>query len=148
MSILCAFGGHEAGSDEVYNSGYWFSRCRRCRRDMIRTGGSWDVIPRGHRVVWRSGRGSHSLATDFAHVLPVLHPSANLPMVRPRFASWSRQLAASKPPAMRPSAGACAEAMEAAGAQEPPYPLLMVAALVAGALQLVLGLSRRRAGLG
>jgi hypothetical protein len=148
MSILCAFGGHEAGPEEVYNSGYWFSRCRRCRRDMIRSGGSWDVIPRGHRVVWRSGRGSHSLATDFAHVLPVLHPAANLPMVRPRFASWSRQLAPSLLPAKRRSAGAAAEATDATGAQEPPYPLLMVAALVAGALQLVFGLSRRRAGLG
>jgi len=147
MSILCTVGGHEADRDEVYNSGYWFSRCRRCRRDMIRTGGSWDVIPRGHRVVWRSGRGSHSLATDFAHVLPVLHPAANLPMVRPRFASWSRQLAPSSPPARLP-AEATGEAKEAAGAQEPPYPLLMVAALVAGALQLVFGLSRRRAGLG
>jgi len=147
MSILCTIGGHEAGPDEVYNSGYWFSRCRRCRRDMIRSGGSWDVIPRGHRVVWRSGRGSHSLATDFAHVLPVLHPAANLPMVRPRFASWSRQLAPSSSPLPRP-AEATADAAEAAVSQEPPYPLLMVAALVAGALQLAFGLSRRRAGLG
>jgi hypothetical protein len=143
MSILCTLGGHEAGPAEVYNAGYWFSRCRRCRRDMIRTGASWDIVPRGHRVVWRSGRGSHSLATDFAHVLPVLHPAANLPMVRPRFASWSRQLAPSSPPPRRP-----AEATEAAGAQEPPYPLLMVAALLAGAVQLVFGLSRRRTSLG
>jgi|GEM_PF-1243963 len=148
MSILCTFGGHEAGPDEVYNSGYWFSRCRRCRRDMIRTGGSWDVIPRGHRVVWRSGRGSHSLATDYAHVLPVLHPAANLPMVRPRFASWSRQLAPSSPQEQRRSAGADARATKAAGEQEPPYPLLMMAALLAGALQLMFGPSRRRAGLG
>lgn len=137
MSILCAIGGHEARPGEVYNSGYWFSRCRRCERDMIRAGGSWDTIPRGHRVVWRSGPGSHSLATDFAHVLPILHPAANLPMVRPPFVSWSRELAPSpRSPAPEPDE-----------AEEPAYSLLVLAALAAGVLQLVLGLYPRRESL-
>jgi hypothetical protein len=143
MSILCALGGHEAGQGEVYNSGYWFSRCRRCERDMICAGGSWDTVPRGHRVVWRSGRGSHSLATDYAHVLPILHPAANLPMVRPSHASWSRQLTASS----RPLAPGRARAVEPPEAEEPGYALLAMAALLAGALHLVLGLYPRREGL-
>src|SRR5438270_14090134 len=96
MSLLCAIGGHEAAAGEVYNGGYWFSACRRCGRDMIRTGASWEIVPRGHRVVWRSGQGSHSVPTNFAHVLPIIHPSANLPMVRPRFASWNRAVVRSR----------------------------------------------------
>jgi hypothetical protein len=142
MSILCAFGGHEAGPGETYNCGYWFSRCRRCRRDMIRSGAAWATVPRGHRVVWRHGRGSHSLATDFAHVLPVLHPAANLPMVKPRFASWSRQLVGAR------KAAAPAPEAEPVEAEETPYPpLLVLAAIVGGALQLLLGLGAPRQGL-
>ncbi|HEY0411996.1 MAG TPA: hypothetical protein VGD66_02495 [Allosphingosinicella sp.] len=145
MSILCALGGHEAGAGEVYNCGYWFSRCRRCGRDMIRAGGTWEIVPRGHRVVWRTGRGHHSIPTDFAHALPVLHPAANLPMVRPRFASWSRQMVASRQAAPAP-AGA-AEAVEAAEA-EPYYPpLLVLAAIVGTSLQWLLGGGGRRRGL-
>jgi hypothetical protein len=77
MSILCVIGGHEAAAGEVYNCGYWFSRCRRCRCDMIRAGGAWEPVPPRHRVVWRSS-GNHSIATDFADVLPILHPTAKL----------------------------------------------------------------------
>ncbi|MBV8688368.1 MAG: hypothetical protein JOZ90_15775 [Alphaproteobacteria bacterium] len=139
MSILCAIGGHEAGAGEVYNCGYWFSRCRRCGRDMIRSGASWDLVPDGHRVVWRIGRGSHSLAPDFAHVLPILHPAANLPMVRPRFASWSRQMV------RRRAAAPAAAPAEAAEVAEPPYPgLLVLAAIVGAGLQLLFGLGGRQ----
>ena len=141
MSILCAIGGHEAAAGEVYNCGYWFSRCRRCRADMIRTGGSWEAVPQGHRVVWRSGRGDHSIPTNFAHVLPVLHPSANLPMVRPRFASWSRQMVGRK-------RKASATPIAPAEVEEPQYPrLLVLAAIVGAGLQLVLSFGARREGL-
>jgi hypothetical protein len=123
MSILCAIGGHEAAAGEVYNCGYWFSRCRRCACDMIRAGGSWEKVPEGHRVVWRSS-GSHSIPTDFAHVLPILHPTANLPMVRPRFGAWTRALVRS---------GKAGETKPDAPEAEPHYPLLLVVAAIVGA---------------
>jgi hypothetical protein len=131
MSILCALGGHEAGPGEVYNCGYWFSRWRRCGRDMLRAGGTWETVPPGHRVVWRTGARSHSIPTDFAHALPILHPAANLPMVRPRFMSWSRHMIGS-----RKAMAAEPDAPEA----EPHYPpLLVLAAIVGAGLQWLLG---------
>jgi hypothetical protein len=137
MSLLCAIGGHEAAAGETYNCGYWFSRCRRCRCDMIRAGGAWETVPQGHRVVWRSA-GAHSIPTDFAHVLPVVHPTANLPMVRPRFASWNRAIVGSrKVEAAKP------DAPEA----EPHYPMLLVIATIVGAgLQCLLSFRGSSAG--
>jgi hypothetical protein len=70
MSLLCALGGHEAGPGEVCNGGYYFARCRRCRRDMIRCGAAWRMVPDGHRVVWRSGRCQHSLEPDLSSPSP------------------------------------------------------------------------------
>jgi hypothetical protein len=139
MSLLCAIGGHEAAPREVYNGGYYFSRCRRCGEDMIRTGASWDLVPEGHRVVWKSGRHNHSLEPDYDHALPVLHPAANLPMVRPSFASWSRALVG-----RRRAAAISAPAMENE-AEEPHYPpLLVIAAIVGAGLQWLLGLGEVR----
>jgi hypothetical protein len=140
MSLLCALGGHEAGSGEVYNGGYYFARCRRCGLDMIRSGAAWRMVPEGHRVVWRSGRHRHSVEPSFAGVLPVLHRQANLPAVRTPFASWSRQLVRLR---SRPGAGAAALEKE-----EPHYPaLLVIAALVGAGLQLIFGIGSSR-GLG
>jgi hypothetical protein len=138
MSLLCAIGGHEAAPREVYNGGYYFSRCRRCGEDMIRAGAGWDLVPEGHRVVWKSGRHNHSLEPDYDHALPVLHPAANLPMVRPSFASWSRALVG------RRRAKAPAPAVENE-AEEPHYPpLLVIAAIVGAGLQWLLGLRETR----
>jgi hypothetical protein len=105
MSLLCALGGHEAGAGEVYNGGYYFARCRRCRCDMIRCGAAWQMVPTGHRVVWRAGRGQHSLEPDLSNALPVLHREANLPAVRPRFASWSRDMVRLRRPPAAAAAG-------------------------------------------
>ncbi|MFL6857489.1 MAG: hypothetical protein ACJ8EB_06215 [Allosphingosinicella sp.] len=140
MSLLCRIGGHEAASGETYNSGYWFSRCRRCRRDMLRAGGGWALVPPGHRVVWRAGAGDHSLATDFGHVLPIVHPAANLPMVRPPFASWSRSLVGRRAAA---TAGAGAEPEAAEREAKAPYPMLLVLATIVGTgLQCLFGVGR------
>ena len=145
MSLLCALGGHEAGAGEVYNGGYYFARCRRCGRDMIRCGAAWQMVPNGHRVVWRSGRGRHSLEPDLSAVLPVLHRESNLPAVRPRFASWSRDMVRLRRPAPV-SAPAAAAAVER---EEPHYPRLLVfAALVGAGLQLIFSLGTGRGGLG
>jgi hypothetical protein len=138
MSLLCALGGHEAGSGEVYNGGYYFARCRRCERDMIRSGAAWQLVPSGHRVVWRSGRHQHSIDPTFAGVLPVLHRDSNLPAVRPPFASWSRDLVHLR----NPCAAAAAAVIEK---KEPHYPrLLVIAALVGAGLQLLFSLGSGR----
>ena len=145
MSIFCAMGGHEAGPGETYNSGYWFGCCRRCGRDMIRTGASWDVVPPGHRVVWKSGPHSHAIEPDYSPVLPALHRDANLPAVRSPFASWSRQLLAGAGKPIRNGAAApAAAAAEADEIADRPLPgLLIVVALVGAGLQLIFGLGGR-----
>lgn len=146
MSLLCALGGHEAGPGEVYNGGYYFASCRRCQRDMIRCGAAWRMVPAGHRVVWRSGRCRHSLEPDLSGVLPVLHREANLPAVRPRFASWSRDMVRLRRSA---PAAAAAAAVPAVEREEPPYPrLLVLAALVGAGLQLIFSLGSGRGSLG
>jgi hypothetical protein len=142
MNLLCALGGHEAGPATVYNGGFHFGRCRRCRCDMIRRGAQWRLVPAGHRVVWKEGRHAHSLEPVWAEVLPILHRGANLPAVRPPFASWCRQLIRTDRRRRRPcpSAGA-AEATEAN--PDAPYPVfLVVAALVGAGLQLLFGFGR------
>ncbi|HEX8668192.1 MAG TPA: hypothetical protein VF727_07450 [Allosphingosinicella sp.] len=142
MSILCALAGHRAGDEGTYNSGYRFSSCRRCGRDMIRCGDDWEPIPAGHRVVWKAGRHSHSVEPDYASVLPAVHRDANLPAVRTGFLSWSRQL--SRVAARRRLFGtsACAVADEP---EVETYPgLLVLAALVGAGLQLVFGIGGRR----
>jgi hypothetical protein len=142
MSLLCALGGHEAGSDEVYNGGYYFARCRRCERDMIRSGAAWRMVPSGHRVVWRAGRHQHSVEPTYAGVLPILHREANLPAVRPPFASWSRDLVRLRHP---PAATAAASAAAVHEKEEPHYPRLLVcAALVAAGLQLIFSMASGR----
>ena len=138
MSLLCALGGHEAGLGEVYNGGYYFARCRRCERDMIRSGAAWQMVPSGHRVVWRSGRHRHSVEPSFAGVLPVLHRESNLPAVRAPFTSWSRDMVQLRRPP-EPTAAAAVEK------EEPHYPsLLVIAALVGAGLQLLFGLGSGR----
>ena len=144
MSLLCALGGHEAGPGEVYNGGYYFARCRRCQRDMIRCGAAWQMVPGGHRVVWRSGRGQHSLEPDLAGALPVLHRDSNLPAVRPPFASWSRDMVR-----LRRRARTAAAAAPAIEREEPQYPrLLVLAALVGAGLQLIFSLGSGRGSFG
>lgn len=144
MSLLCALGGHEAGPEEVYNGGYYFARCRRCRLDMIRCGAAWQMVPGGHRVVWRSGRHQHSLEPDLSGALPVLHREANLPAVRPPFASWSRDMVR-----LRRRSAPTAAAAAAVEREEPQYPgLLVLAALVGAGLQLIFSLGSGRGSFG
>ena len=142
MSILCALGGHEADQAEVYNSGYYFSACRRCRADMIRSGASWRAVPRGHKVVWKGGSHSHSIEPDYGPVLPTLHRDANLPALRPSFASWSRQLVEVAVPGLaRTNGGGARAAVSEVEPEERSYPyLLAFAAIVGAGLQLVMGL--------
>ena len=62
MSLLCHASGHVAAPLVLENQGFLFSRCQRCRHDLIRsvrssTGSevdSWTRVPEGLRVAWRS----------------------------------------------------------------------------------------------
>jgi hypothetical protein len=144
MTLLCALAGHEPDGREAYNGGFHFSHCRRCRRDMFRSSGTWEIVPDGHRVAWKSGRHSHSLEPDLSAALPVLHHQANLPAVRPSFTSWSRQLAqilrARRIKEEAPSDGAEAERQV-----KEPYPrLIVIAALIGAGLQMLFGFGSGR----
>ncbi|TFI57090.1 cell division protein FtsZ [Sphingomonas parva] len=48
----CRFRKHQAQPSAIYNQGFYFSTCRNCGEDMIRTGGDWQAVPKGLRVVW------------------------------------------------------------------------------------------------
>ncbi len=53
MPIICRLGFHRPAPMPRWNDGYYFTRCTRCRRDLVRTAfDNWHP-PRGHRVVWR-----------------------------------------------------------------------------------------------
>ena len=62
MNLLCHALGHIAAPLVLENQGFLFSRCQRCRRDLIRSapsvvstaGDSWTGVPEGLRVAWRS----------------------------------------------------------------------------------------------
>lgn len=79
MSLFCHFGCHVAEPGEVYNSGFYFSRCTRCRQDMIRFGGAWQLVPKGHFVAWKSGPAAHSIEPDYSRFVPVVVRGTRLP---------------------------------------------------------------------
>jgi hypothetical protein len=63
MPLLCRLGFHRPLPDEVWNRGFFFSRCGRCGSDLVRTAaGKWHV-PEGRRIVWKD-RGSHGRGGD------------------------------------------------------------------------------------
>ena len=139
MNVGCTIAGHHAGRGHVYNSGYYFSACRRCGRHLVRSAhGEWGPVPRGHRVVWRAGPGSHSLEADYSGVLPLaLDPPAP---AKPRRAT-GRALIRMKP---RLAEGGSACALEDEGGDY-RHPRLLLAAVVVGAgLKLLLGLTLGR----
>lgn len=147
MNPICVLGGHEAARDSVYNSGFHFGRCRRCQSPLLRNGPEWRPVPKGYRIVWRSGRHRHSIEPDYADVLPILHREANLPAVRPPFASWCRQLARGRRQRRADRDPLVAAAVAAEARADSQYPtLLVLAALVGAGFQLLFGLGPRRAG--
>ena len=53
MSLLCRLKGHEPGDAPVFNRGHYFSRCRRCGADLVRSEVTqWQPVPAGYRVAW------------------------------------------------------------------------------------------------
>jgi hypothetical protein len=139
MNIGCAVAGHEAG-EEVYNSGFYFSACRRCGRHLVRSARtSWEIPPPGHRVVWKAGRHSHSLDADYSGCLPIVKQEAALPAVRSPFASWSRAMIRLERPAR---AAGPAQAIEESGDYQSPR-LLLVAVVLGAGLQMLLSFVSR-----
>lgn len=56
LHLLCRLGRHDPAPRVRWNEGYYFTRCRRCGADLIRTAyGRWQV-PNGFRIVWASKR--------------------------------------------------------------------------------------------
>ena len=141
MRFLCALGGHEASDDTTYNSGYYFSACRRCGTDMVRSGATWRQIPEGHKVVWKSGRHAHSVEPDYAPVLPVVHESA-APRAGEKPGRRSRKIVPVRVEGLRRT-----NAAVAAPPETQDYPaLLALAALVGAALHFAIGFKAFRGG--
>ena len=51
--LLCRLTRHVPEEAQVWNDGFYFSRCVNCRRDILRRGGRWRPVPQGYRVVWK-----------------------------------------------------------------------------------------------
>jgi hypothetical protein len=134
MKLLCALGGHEAGDETVYHSGYYIGCCRRCETTMLRCGASWREIPEGRQMVLRAGSHSHSI--DPAPRLSVVARSGEE-------AAAARQAAR---PRRSPGPVAADDTRRTNAAVVPcgerqDFPrLLALAALVGAGLQLALGL--------
>jgi hypothetical protein len=83
MYLLCSAGLHQPEGLPRWNKGYYFSRCRRCRRDLVRSaGGAW-FVPQGYRVVW--------LAEPPAWAEPARLVAAGMPSPRP---GWAERIGA------------------------------------------------------
>ena len=143
MKFQCAIGGHSATSDPVYNSGYYFTACRRCGRHLLRSArGDWRTAPAGHRIVWKAGRHSHSLEADYAGLLPIAGPASALPAT-PRPRARHRWLVPVRPPRPARAGGPAAEEAEESG--DYPYPRLLLTAVILGAgLKLLFGFASGR----
>lgn len=58
LPLLCALGRHRTDGLARWNAGYYFARCTRCRRDLVRTAFTRWQIPKGYRVVWQDEQAS------------------------------------------------------------------------------------------
>jgi hypothetical protein len=53
MRLVCTIGGHRPDIT-IWNDGIHFSKCRRCRADIVKQGEKWIAPPPGYRIVWRT----------------------------------------------------------------------------------------------
>lgn len=94
MALRCRLGWHTPESDGVWNHGYAFTRCKRCKRDMVRSlFGEWHM-PKGVRVVWRSGPGAVTTLDaelqSATGITPLPPPASATQPVSAREPFWSR----------------------------------------------------------
>ena len=69
MRFSCVAGRHQAASRRVRNQGLEFGSCRSCGRDLVRSRGSWRMVPTGFRVVWRRAAPESVEAASGAQLL-------------------------------------------------------------------------------
>ncbi len=65
-SLRCTLGWHRPQAVVHWNHGYYFTRCRRCRVDLVRTAYSRWEVPRGYRVVWSGKAPAGAIAEQAA----------------------------------------------------------------------------------
>jgi hypothetical protein len=112
---------------------------------MVRSGASWQHVPGGHRVVWKTGRHAHSLDADYGPVLPIVHPASPPPPARRKALPSRRRRRALVPVESQSMRRTNAAAVQPAEAPDYPF-LLALAAIVGAGLQLVLGFRDFRGG--
>ena len=147
MSLLCFIQGHAASTEEVWNRGYSFSKCRRCQCDMIRSDGEWETVPRGHRVVWKQGRHSHSRPAGFARNLPVLYRDVRGGVPERWHGGWRNfvRMLAGPSQEQRPGGGAQALTLDDPEREPRQYSYaIAVVAVVGASLQLLFASRPRR----
>ena len=144
MSVLCLIQGHSPADEQVWNRGYSFARCRRCRCDMIRSDGEWETVPRGHRVVWKAGLHEHSRPAGYVRNLPVLYRDVRGGVPAPWFGPWYKHVLALAGGGTAERLCAPAIAVEEAE-REPKLSYAIALAAIAGAgLQLLFATRARR----
>lgn len=143
MSLLCFIQGHAPGAEEIWNRGYSFTRCERCRCDMLRSDGDWQTVPRGHRVVWKKGYHHHSRPAGYPRTLPALHRDVRGGVPGKWLGAWYRHFL------IRTGLGGtdlvtAPDAVEAREAEAAMAPVPTLAALLAARLPVILWVRPRR----
>lgn len=92
MPFPCSVGLHRAQPVAHWNHGYYFSRCRRCGADLVRTAYSRWHVPRGHRVVWRATPPESHVDVELAPE-EALQPPLDSPPAADRNPATSEQVA-------------------------------------------------------
>ena len=73
MKLTCHLRGHSVAPRAVQNQGFLFSRCRRCRCDMIRSATSdsskWTIVPTEFRIAWNGVEPNKMFDPHYYHSL-------------------------------------------------------------------------------
>jgi hypothetical protein len=54
MRLFCTLGWHSPGPQILWNAGFWFTKCRDCERDLVRSRHRGWHVPVGAKVVWQA----------------------------------------------------------------------------------------------
>lgn len=54
MGLFCRLGWHSPGPQILWNAGFWFTKCRDCERDLVRSRHRGWHVPVGAKVVWQA----------------------------------------------------------------------------------------------
>ena len=54
MRLFCRLGWHSPGPQILWNAGFWFTKCRDCGRDLVRSRHRGWHVPVGAKVVWQA----------------------------------------------------------------------------------------------